>query len=98
MISPDSVRDQVVFAASPARLRVPAFTVIDRIQNYTPGEQLLGTAIAVVAMAEATGMSLHDLLTIARNCMAHVEGPFSHHVQAIRDYAKHELTRQPRGR
>lgn len=93
MISAPAIREQIALAANPARLRIPAFRVIDRMQDYRPGEQLLGTAVALVAMSEAIGMSLHDLLSVAQNAMREVEGPFTHHVQAIRDYAKHELGR-----
>lgn len=93
MISAPAIRDQIAFFSSPARLRVPAFRVIDRMQDRTPGEQLLGTAVALVAMSEAIGLPLNDLLTVAHNVMRDVEGPFTYHVQAIRDYAKNEIGR-----
>lgn len=95
MVSDAGIRDQVVFA-SPAALRVPAFRVIDRTDGLPPGEQLLGTALAVVAMCEAIGMNPHELIVVARNAMADVEGPFTYHLQAIRDYAKHEIKRTAR--
>lgn len=95
MVSDAGIRDQIVFASPPA-LRVPAFRVIDRTDGFTPGQQLLGTALALVAMSEAIGMNPHDLIVVARNAMADVEGPFTYHLQAIRDYAKHEIKRNPR--
>lgn len=89
----NNVIDQVRLVSSPAALRVPAFQVIHRMQDYRPGVQLLATAVALQAMAEAAGISLHDLFTVAGNVMRDAEGPFTHHVQAIRDYAKGELRR-----
>jgi hypothetical protein len=72
---------------------VPAFKVIDRVQNFTPGEQMLGTAVALVAMCESANISLNDVIQQARNVMAHAEGPFTHHIQAVRDYAAQEVAR-----
>lgn len=95
MISDAGIRDQINLA-TPDRLRVPAFRVIDRTDGYLPGEQLLGAALAVVAMSEAVGINPHDLVVVARNAMADVEGPFTYHLQAIRDYALHEIKRRNR--
>lgn len=86
-----TVRDQLRFLANPARLRVPAFNVIAKVQNHTPGEQILGTAVALVAMCQSANISLNDVLTVARNVMNDAEGPFTSHVQAVRDYARHEI-------
>ena len=91
MLSAETVADQVRLAANPARLRAPAFRVIDRMQHYRPGEQLLGTAVALVAMADAIQLPLHDLFAVARNVMRDTDGPYSEQIAAIRDYAKNEL-------
>lgn len=93
MISAASVSDQVRLASNPARLRAPAFRVIDRLQGYRPGEQLLGAGVALVAMADAIELDLHSLIATARNVMAHADGPYSEQIAAIRDYAKNELRR-----
>lgn len=93
MISTPSIRDQVVLASNPAALRVPAFRVLDRMQDQKPGTQLLATAVALVAMAEAVELPMQDLMAIARRAMTDAEGPFTHHIQAIRDYALNELKR-----
>lgn len=90
----DQLADMVTGINNAGRLRVPAFAVIDRIQNYSPGEQVLGAAVALVAMAEAARIDLPRLMSMAHNVMADIEGPFTYHIQAIRDYAKHELTRR----
>lgn len=89
-----TIRDGVNWAASPAQLRVPAFEVINRVQRVTPSHQILGTAVALVAMCEAVGLDVKNVLTKAHNSMAHTEGPFTHHVQAIRQYATNEIHRR----
>jgi hypothetical protein len=88
-----SIRDQISFLSNPAAVRIPAFCVIDRlgVKQQTPGEHLLGCAVALVAMAEACYLDPHELITRANNLMAHVEGPFTQHAQAIREYARQEL-------
>lgn len=90
-----TVRDQVSFACNPARFRIPAFQVINRLDGeYTPGEQLLGAAIAVVAMAEAVGIAPHELITRAITAMKQVDGPHTYHIRAIREYAAGEILRR----
>lgn len=90
---PHTVRDQLRFLSNPARLRGPAFNVIARVQDHTPGEQILGTAVALIAMCESANISLQDVIEHARNAMSHAEGPYSAHVQAVRDYSASEIAR-----
>lgn len=90
---PHTVRDQLRFLCHPARVRVPAFKVIARVQDFTPGEQILGTAVALMAMCQSANISLSDAIESARNVMSHAEGPFTSHVQAVRDYAAQEIAR-----
>ena len=90
---PHVVRDQLKFLCNPARVRRPAIAVLTRVQDYTPGEQMLGIAVALRAMCESANISLHDVMTTAGNLMAHAEGPHTHHIQAIRDYAANEIAR-----
>lgn len=88
-----SIRDQISFLSNAASIRVPAFCVIDRlgVRQQTPGEHLLGVAVALVAMADACFLSPQELVMRAQRVMADVEGPFTHHAQAIREYAKQEI-------
>jgi hypothetical protein len=88
-----TIRDQISFLANAASIRVPAFCVIDRlgVRQQTPGEHLLGTAVALVAMAQACHLSPQELIMRAERVLVDVEGPFTHHAQAIREYAKQEL-------
>ncbi len=90
---PHVVRDQLRFVCNPARVRRPAFNVLSRIQDFTPGEQLLGTAVALIAMCESANISLHDVITNGRNILADAEAAHTSHVQAIRDFAANEIAR-----
>jgi hypothetical protein len=88
-----TIRDQISFLSNAAAIRIPAFCVIDRlgVKHQTPGEHLLGCAVALVAMADACYLSPQELVMRAQRLMADIEGPFTHHAQAIREYAKQEL-------
>tara|TARA_B100001939_G_scaffold343029_2_gene355099 strand:+ start:5147 stop:5419 length:273 start_codon:yes stop_codon:yes gene_type:complete len=75
-----------------ADLRRAAFRVIDRTQDK-PEHQILGTALALLSMCEATGTDIKHLLEIASRAAADVDGPFSSTIKAIKEYAKHEIGR-----
>lgn len=91
--STDGIRDQIALFNAPARLRVPAFRIIDVLQksNRRPGEQMLAAAVTLVAMCEAINYPLSDLIAKAVRVTSDVEGPFTAHLQAVRDYAANEL-------
>jgi hypothetical protein len=74
-----------------ARLREPAFLLIDRLQRVDPADQLRALSLAFVAATEAAGLDPHEEVTRARRMMRQAEGPFTEQVQAIRDYARSEL-------
>ena len=88
-----TVRDQLTFFSNPALVRKPAFTVIDRMDGFTPGASLLGTAVALIAQCEAIGLPVQDLIQRGQNIMGHADGAFTYHVKAIRDYARNEILR-----
>jgi hypothetical protein len=73
--------------------RTLAVKQIAHVQHASPANQLVATATAVVAMAEACGLDPYDVVAVARRAMNDFEGPFTHQVQAIRDYAASELRR-----
>lgn len=95
MRSTQSIRDQVALASNPARLRVPCFKVIDALQKTKarPGDQILAAAITLVAMCESAGINFNDLIGKAIRMTSDVEGPFTAHLQSVRDYASYELRR-----
>jgi len=75
-------------------MRRPAFLVIDAIQNNTQssnGEKVVATMIALIAMCESAGVPFDDVFQKAINMTRDVEGPFTAHLQAIRDYARDQL-------
>lgn len=90
---PHTIRDQVQFLTNAARLRRPALTVLSRMQDFTPGEQILGTAVALIAICQSANISLQDVMTTAQNVLADAEGPFTAHIQSIRDFAANEIAR-----
>lgn len=92
-ISKGSLHDQIRLHSSPARLRVPAFQIINALQktNRPGGEQMLAAAVALVAMCEATNFPLYDLIKKAVSISGDVEAPFTSHLQSVRDYANGEL-------
>jgi hypothetical protein len=93
MISSNTLRDQVRLASNPARLRKPAFQVINALQQagVTPGEQILAAGISFIAMCESTGLDFSEVVAKCVRLLAPTEGPFTAHVQAVRDYAVNEL-------
>lgn len=89
-----TVRDQISFFASPDVIRRPAYTVLDRIDGMAPGEQMLATAVALVAMCGACHLDPHALITRANRLMKQADGPFTYHIKAIREYAANELLKR----
>ncbi|MBK1968386.1 class I SAM-dependent methyltransferase [Mycobacterium phage jiawei] len=89
-----SIADQVRLASDVAALREPAFTVISRIQDVRPADQFRAVMLAALAMAETLGLDAHEEVERARRMMSAAEGPFTVHVQAIRDYTRGELLRR----
>jgi len=98
MYTSQHIRDQIALFTNAARLRVPAFFVINALQKTKrpPGEQILGTAVALLAMCESANVNFNDLITKAIRVMSDVEGPFTAHLQAVRDYAANEIRKGDR--
>ena len=92
MASPDSVRHQIGHPDL-TQCRSLAVAQINHVQHASPANQLCATAIALVAMSEAAGLNPYDVVAVARRAMNDAEGPFTHQVQAIRDYAASQLRR-----
>jgi hypothetical protein len=94
MPEPYTVRDQLGTPHLPSLRRI-AVKVVDRVQHERASDQLNATAIALVAMSDAAGLDPFEVLCIAKRVMHAAEGPFTHQIQAIRDYAKSELRGRP---
>lgn len=93
MLEPRNVADRLGFF-SPAQIRGPAFLVIDRIQQLDPSIQITAVAVALCVMAEAVGLNMRDVIYVAENTLRDAEGPYTHHIQAIREYARGEILRR----
>lgn len=92
MASPGSVQMQLGVPDLTACRHI-AVKQIDRVQTQSPANQLVATAIALVAMAEAAGIDPFDAVVVAKRAMSDAEGPFTHQIQAVRAYAAEELRR-----
>ena len=92
MASAQSVRDQIGMPDL-TLCRALAVQQINHVQQAPPADQLVATAIAIVAMSEACGLNPHDVIAVANRAMNDAESAFTHQVQAIRDYARSELAR-----
>jgi len=93
MIAPHTTRDGISLLSNPARLRGPAFQIINRMQHIRPEHQVLGTAVALVAITETLNIDLSVLIGQAKRVLADVDGPYTEHIQAIRDFAANEMRR-----
>lgn len=90
---PHVVRDQIRFISNLPRLRRAVFALLDRLQSFTPGEQVVGTAVALIATCQSANISLDDVITTARNVLAAAEKADDGHLGALRDFAANEIAR-----
>lgn len=90
MPSAAGVRDRIAMPDLSA-CRSLAVQQINHIQGTPPSMQIFSTAVALVAMCDAVELDPHDVVIIANRAMNDLESPFTHQIQAIRDYAKSEL-------
>lgn len=79
--------------SSVAVLREPAFRVITRMDDIEPHLQFNALMLTAVVASEALGLDPHEELERARRKVETAEGPYTQHVQAIRDYVRGELAR-----
>lgn len=93
-ISLSSIADRVRLDSTVAQLREPAFELIRRNERLNPSDQVRALLLTTVAVCEACGLDPHEEVERTRRMMGQAEGPFTYHVQAIRDYAADELRRK----
>lgn len=86
-----TVKDRIGFFNDASGLRVPAFKVINLVQDEDPATQILSIATALVALSEAIGADPHDLIQKIGRAKQHIDTPFSHEYRAIGAYAKGEF-------
>ena len=69
-----------------------AFEMIDRMQNYDPGEQVLAAAIVMTYLVERHGVNPNDLYASARRMIMHPDTvTFRPEFAAIQQYMKDDM-------
>lgn len=98
MIPADQIADRLRAVSERARhqssvadLREPTFRMTARMNDLPPHVQFNALMLAAVVSAQALGLDPHEELERARRKVASAEGPFTTHVQALRDYVRGEL-------
>jgi hypothetical protein len=86
-----TIRDRIAFSTAAAQLRHPSFAIVDQLQFHPPEVQLDALFVTAVAMATVVGLDPHEMVSRARRLLPAAEGPFTDHLQAVKDYAKGEL-------
>ncbi|MFN3573654.1 MAG: hypothetical protein ACK4TR_09015 [Phenylobacterium sp.] len=86
-----TLQDRIRHASTVAELREPAFRLAHRMQDIEPAAQYRALMLAAVVATQALGLDPHDEIERARRMVSHAEGPFTAHVQALRDYVRGEL-------
>lgn len=76
-----------------ANLREIAFGLICRLDQVAPSDQIKAMFIASVIMAEEVGLNPYEEVDRAKRIIPYADGEYTHHLKALRDYAKNELNR-----
>ncbi|WJY17648.1 hypothetical protein QQS45_08300 [Alteriqipengyuania flavescens] len=90
-MSPASVRDGIVFSSDLGRLKVPAFRVLDAVQDVRKDCQLEAIALTLAALCRPLGIDPHALITRANRQLVQTDATRNPHIEAIADYAAGEL-------
>lgn len=93
MIPLHSTADRARHSSEVASLRELAFAVIQRMELAPPHLQFNALMLTAFVAAEALGLDPHEELSRAGRKVAAAEGPYTSHVQAIRDFVRGELQR-----
>lgn len=91
MMSPHTVRDRITFRSTLEPLKVPAFLVIDALQNVSADVQLEALSLTLATMARTHGIDAHQLITRSHRQLADADAVKNPHLEAIAAYAAGEL-------
>lgn len=75
-----------------ADLREPAFAIAARLDDIPHHTRFNALMLAAAVSAQALGLDPHEELERAVRKIADAEGPFTLHIQALRDFVAGELT------
>ena len=95
MFDPKDLAFPIRAASTVSDLKAPVFQLVSRIQDCEPTTQVRSLALALAVVADAVGVSAHDLIQSSYRLMTEAESYGTNPVLAIREYAKHELVRSP---
>jgi site-specific DNA-adenine methylase len=70
---------------------IAAMTVVDRLQNFAPDEQLVGAAAVFLMLAEHYGVSAQDAFTVTKNVINDTDRKLIPEFRAVRQYIQEEL-------
>ena len=93
MIPLHATADRARHSSEVAALREPAYALVGRMEQVSPATQFNALMLAAYVAAEALGLDPHEELSRAGRKVAAAEGPFTAHIQALRDYVRGELQR-----
>ena len=82
-----SLRSQIMANSSLGPLKVPAFTVLDAIQDTQPAYAIDALTLTLVLICQSTGLDAHELVTRAGRQIRDADALRIPHLDAIRDVA-----------
>lgn len=90
-VAPHVIRDRIRFRSSLGPLKVPAFRVLDVLQDHPADIQLDALALTLTLMAQGAGMDAHELVTRATRQLNDASRVSNPTLEALSDYANGEL-------
>lgn len=93
MMEPHTIRDRITFRSTLEPLKVPAFLVIDALQNCSPDVQLEALSLTLATMARSCGVDAHALVVRSHRQLADADSVKNPAIEAIAAYASGELKR-----
>jgi hypothetical protein len=77
--------------ASGQQAAIASMNVIDRLQHFAAGEQVIGACATFLLLCEHYGVPAQDAFTAAKNCMNDTNRKFIPEFRAVSDYVRNEL-------
>lgn len=91
MFTTDTVNDRITAFNNLPVLRRAAFGILDAVDQQKPELRYLAPGIVFVTMAQQLNRDPHSDIAALRRLVRATEGPFTYHVQALRDYVTGEM-------
>lgn len=91
MITAHTVRDRLAFRSSLEPLKVPAFRILDALQNFPADVQLDALALTLTTLCRGVEVDPHTLITRASRQLQDADCVRNPALEAIQAYASGEL-------